>query len=120
MSQRMAEIGPDPGLMAEILGLAVAQVKTGESAEQPGVSLRRDDRVMLRERPYSQIRLGEWKSRSTQVLPATASRSRSLRHIATNSARMVPVGSVPRSGRYHSSINPISTSNASVSNSGIG
>src|SRR5712672_1485141 len=45
VSQRTVEIGPEPGLMAQILRLAVTPVEPGKGAEQPGISLRRHDGV---------------------------------------------------------------------------
>src|SRR3954447_5697875 len=50
VSQRTAEIGPDPRLMAQILRLAVAPVEPRKCPEQPRVALRRHDGVKLGER----------------------------------------------------------------------
>src|SRR5882724_782482 len=47
VSQRTTEIGPDPGLVAQILRLAVAPVEPRKGAEQAGVPLRRHDGVEL-------------------------------------------------------------------------
>ena len=47
MRQRTAQVGPDPGLVAQILRLAVAPVEPGEGAEQAGIPLRRHDGVKL-------------------------------------------------------------------------
>src|SRR3954451_11962723 len=49
MRQSTVEIAPDSRLMLQVVRLAVAEVETGESAEQPGVSLRRHDGVMRAE-----------------------------------------------------------------------
>src|SRR5437868_2419112 len=43
--QRTVQIGPDPGLVAQILRLAVAAVEPGEDAEQLCVSLGGHDRI---------------------------------------------------------------------------
>src|SRR6478672_10647660 len=43
--QRTVQIGPDPGLVVQILRLSVAPVEPGKGAEQARVSLRRHDGV---------------------------------------------------------------------------
>ena len=71
-------------------------------------------------RSPSQMMLGEWKSRITQVLAAAAGFASSSRHIATNSRaqfvararRRDPADTIP-------SIRPISTSSASMSKAGM-
>src|SRR5205085_10878539 len=49
VSQRTAEIGPDPRLMAQILRFAVAPIEPRESPEQARVALCRHDGVKLGE-----------------------------------------------------------------------
>ena len=58
MRQRTAQIGPDPGLVAKILRLAVAPVEPGKGAEQTCVSLRRHDGVELGETGRIEIGVG--------------------------------------------------------------
>ena len=70
-------------------------------------------------RSPSQMMLGEWKSRITQVFGAAAGFSSSSRHIVMNSSRSFAAGSTPRSAKYHSVISPISTSQASISKTGM-
>ena len=67
----------------------------------------------------SQMMFGEWKSRITQVRGAAAGFSSRPRHIPRKSVRSSSLGCTPRSGRYHSSISPISISQASMSNTGM-
>src|SRR3954465_4088830 len=47
MRQRTAQVGPDPGLVAQVLRLAIPPVEPGEGAEQAGIPLRRHDGVKL-------------------------------------------------------------------------
>src|SRR5205814_4833247 len=53
MRQRAVQAGPDPGLVAQILRLAVPPVEPGEGAEQAGISVRRHDGVKLRSEEHS-------------------------------------------------------------------
>src|SRR5215470_6872199 len=47
--QRAVEVGPDPGLVTQILRLAVAPVQPRKGAEQPRVALRRHQGIQRRE-----------------------------------------------------------------------
>ena len=66
-------------------------------------------------RSGSQSRLGEWKSRNTQVFGASMTGAKAARHSARNLSRAAAVTFAPRYGMYQSSSSSTSIMSASRS-----